>query len=591
MILNSPYISGSLTVTNLSGSGVRYLMTSASGLLISQTADAAIKNTYTASATAGQTVFPVTNGYSTGLVDVYLNGTKLASSDYSDADGLNITLVTGSDAGDLLEFVKYSPALGVTNNALRQLTTFTSSEGQTVYSASYTPGLLDVYYNGSRLTPAEYTANNGTFITLATGSTAGDIIDMLVYSYQVGAFTGVGGGGVANHIAFYNTTSSISGSNFLTVSGSNVVVTGSLLISSSLTPLNINNNALFVSSSGFVGLSTTQSFNSTLTVAPLKTPGVALQVIADSDGRTFSLYTSDYISLVSGSTLRMGFVTGSKNTNAVIQAYTAGELNTGSLILQNGGGSVGIGTSSPSGQFHVQATNSGIVFDTTTAYTPVIKAAGILSDIQIQSVGNGGNIYLYAPGNPSIITMSTNATERMRIASGGNVSMNTTTTGATLNLKAQSGGNIIKFINNSGGDGTIFAYGTSTSLEYAFNTYSVGNAFYLYNNGNYDFAGSDVSDIRLKENITTIELNATEKLMQLVPKSYNMIKHPDIKRSGFIAQEVKEIIPDFVTGEETEEDYLGIDYNGILALTVKALQEANAKITALEEKLERNNIQ
>jgi len=58
MILNSPYISGSLTVTNLSGSGVRYLMTSASGLLISQTADAAIKNTYTASATAGQTVFP-----------------------------------------------------------------------------------------------------------------------------------------------------------------------------------------------------------------------------------------------------------------------------------------------------------------------------------------------------------------------------------------------------------------------------------------------------------------------------------------------------------------------------------------------------
>jgi hypothetical protein len=423
---------------------------------------------------------------------------------------------------------------------------------------------------------------------------------MLVYSYQVGAFSGVGGGGVANQIAFYNTTSSISGSNFLKVSGSNVVVTGSLLISSSLTPLNINNNALFVSSSGFVGLSTTQSFNSTLTVAPLKTPGVALQVIADSDGRTFSLYTSDYISLISGSTLRMGFVTGSKNTNAVIQAYTAGELNTGSLILQNGGGFVGIGTSNPSATLHVKTPQQISVFaSTTTTNYSEVQIENTTNYLQVGvegATGNrlGGTIayngYIGTYNNYGM-TFHTNNLNRMAITNAGYIQMGTTATGATLNLKAQSGGNIIKFINNSGGDGTIFAYGTSTSLEYAFNTYSVGNAFYLYNNGNYDFAGSDVSDIRLKENITTIELNATEKLMQLVPKSYNMIKHPDIKRSGFIAQEVKEIIPDFVTGEETEEDYLGIDYNGILALTVKALQEANAKITALEEKLERNNIQ
>lgn len=155
--------------------------------------------------------------------------------------------------------------------------------------------------------------------------------------------------------------------------------------------------------------------------------------------------------------------------------------------------------------------------------------------------------------------------------------------GRSITLQCSSGGGGILFKNAANGDGTLSGKGTSTTFDYSFNTYSVGDAFYLYNNGNYDFAGSDVSDLRLKENIKIIDYNATEKLMQLVPKSYNMIKHPDIKRSGFIAQEVQQVLPNFISGEETENDYLGIDYNGLLALTIKAIQELN-------EKLVRNNI-
>ena len=66
--------------------------------------------------------------------------------------------------------------------------------------------------------------------------------------------------------------------------------------------------------------------------------------------------------------------------------------------------------------------------------------------------------------------------------------------------------------------------------------------------------------------------------MQLVPKSYNMIKHPDTKRNGFIAQEVQKILPDLITGTESEDDYLGLDYNGLLAIAVKAIQELNTKL-------------
>ena len=108
------------------------------------------------------------------------------------------------------------------------------------------------------------------------------------------------------------------------------------------------------------------------------------------------------------------------------------------------------------------------------------------------------------------------------------------------------------------------------------------NLHRVQNNGNYSFAGSNVSDIRLKENIKTIDYNATEKLLQLVPKSYNMIEHPTISKSGFIAQEVKEVLPNFVTGNESENEYLGLDYNGILALTVKAMQEQQCTINTLK---------
>ena len=109
------------------------------------------------------------------------------------------------------------------------------------------------------------------------------------------------------------------------------------------------------------------------------------------------------------------------------------------------------------------------------------------------------------------------------------------------------------------------------------------NLHRIQNNGNYSFAGSNVSDIRLKENIQIINYNATEKLQQLIPVSYNMIEHPTIHKSGFIAQEVKEVLPNFVTGNESEDEHLGVDYNGILALAVKAIQELKAEIDTLKQ--------
>jgi hypothetical protein len=227
IISGSLEVTGSAAVSNLQGTGVRYLVADASGSITAQSASAALKATQEFTSTAGQTTFSVTNGYATGYVDVFINGSKLSTAEFTDTSGTNIVLATGSFDGDIVEVVKYTPAAGVTNNVLRQLTTLTGSAGQTVFSASYTPGLLDIFYNGSRLSTSDYTANNGTYFTLATASVADDILDVLVYSYQVGAFNGIGGQGVVNQLAFFNTTSSITGSNSFAVSGNTLVGTAS----------------------------------------------------------------------------------------------------------------------------------------------------------------------------------------------------------------------------------------------------------------------------------------------------------------------------------------------------------------------------
>jgi len=63
----------------------------------------------------------------------------------------------------------------------RTTTAFTATEGQTIFTIDYTPGYIDVYVNGVRLTASEYTATNGTTVILSTGTIAGDTVDITVY--------------------------------------------------------------------------------------------------------------------------------------------------------------------------------------------------------------------------------------------------------------------------------------------------------------------------------------------------------------------------------------------------------------------------
>ena len=113
---------------------------------------------------------------------------------------------------------------------------------------------------------------------------------------------------------------------------------------------------------------------------------------------------------------------------------------------------------------------------------------------------------------------------------------------------------------------------------------------YIRGDGAYWFAGSDVSDKDLKENITNLGSGSLNLIKQLTPCTYNFKVsegYTDENRTGFIAQNVASVFGTsngVATGTDGQKD-MCVDYNGITAHLTAALQEAIAKIETLEAKV------
>ena len=60
-------------------------------------------------ATAGQTVFAPSGGYTPAYIDVYLNGVLLNNADFSAPDGVNVTLTSAASASDEFKSIAYFP--------------------------------------------------------------------------------------------------------------------------------------------------------------------------------------------------------------------------------------------------------------------------------------------------------------------------------------------------------------------------------------------------------------------------------------------------------------------------------------------------
>ena len=127
-----------------------------------------------------------------------------------------------------------------------------------------------------------------------------------------------------------------------------------------------------------------------------------------------------------------------------------------------------------------------------------------------------------------------------------------------------------------------------------FNDISAPNAYrpkfnYKIDNTNYTCvagktAWNFASDKRLKKNIKSIE-NGLEVVEKLTPVKFDFKddQRDDSYESGFIAQEVKELIPQAIT--EDENGFLALGMNSITPYLAGAIKELSEKVKKLEARI------
>ena len=265
----------------------------------------------------------------------------------------------------------------------------------------------------------------------------------------------------------------------------------------------------------------------------------------------------------------------SDNASGIIKFASGG--NTERMRIDSSG-NVGIGTST------ITSDTGWIPKLVLSAATPALVVKG--SSGQECNFGISNSLYIDSLGhstgtNNNIIFRNTasnsnySATERMRITSGGNLLVGTTSVPNSGNAIACFGG-FYAFALNSSTTNNTWYQGTDGN---EFNVYSADGV----RRGYLTLAGTwtNTSDIAYKKDIVDIKYSL-EDALKLRPVSY-LTKDHDIPQIGFIAQEMEQVIPEVVSGEEGSK---GISYGSLVALCVKAIQDLNAKVDAQDAEIQ-----
>lgn len=223
-----------------------------------------------------------------------------------------------------------------------------------------------------------------------------------------------------------------------------------------------------------------------------------------------------------------------------IALYTDGEVN-----MMNG--NVGIGTASPDYRLTIPPGNnlqlSSLLISGGYCH-PLLSNGGSFGEMSLVAGGTlgGSQIVLNSAtqcSEPESIQFFTgdnySQAERMRINGSGNIGIGTTSPSYKLHVI---------------GD-----------IAYTGNIY-------------------DVSDLRLKENITPLT-NAIEKVSALRGIYFNLKGESPSKREvGVIAQEVERVLPEVVS--EDDKGYKSVDYSKLTPLLIEAVKELKKENEALK---------
>ena len=272
----------------------------------------------------------------------------------------------------------------------------------------------------------------------------------------------------------------------------------------------------------------------------------------------------------------------------------------------------GIGINVPTQKLTIVDTSPFCYMNIQNSTTGYASNAGLLLGID----GNNGWLTTYEPGN---LYLGNNAQARMTITSNGNIGIGTSTPLQMLDVNGaaniRGNGEVFLLCDSKEAlwfDGTYFSWGYGGTANYFRNKIFIGATYatptqMLDVNGNARFraigsgayAGalnrtSDgtlttaTSDIRLKENVLTLE-NSLDKVMQLRGVSFTWKTNPEYgSRIGFIAQEMEKVLPELVFTNETD-GYKGVNYAEMTAVLVEAIKELKAENDRLKSQNEQIN--
>jgi len=338
---------------------------------------------------------------------------------------------------------------------------FTATSGQTTFNtAGYTVGFLDVYLNGSHLSPADFTATNGSDVVLASGASTGDVCDIISYTaFEVAdqTFTGTttmtGAVNMASTLQVDGAITSSAGATITTADNSDTLSLVSTDADASVGPnLNLYRNSSSPADNDTAGLIKFQSRNDnsqdvTYSEMYITTPDVS---DGSEDGQ---LHIDTMVAGTSRSRVKLMPTETVFNENSIdLDFRVESNGNANMLFVDGGNDTVGIAMSPDSS---VKLSVSGAVGTTNgSAGSPTHT---FYSDSDIGMFRAAANT----------LGFSTGGSERMRIDSSGHLVVgktaadNTnvgTTIYSTLGFSSVRSGGVIGILNRLSNDGDILMF-------------------------------------------------------------------------------------------------------------------------------------
>lgn len=357
-----------------------------------------------------------------------------------------------------------------------------------------------------------------------------------------------------------------------------------------------------VSADGNVGIGTTS-------------PSAKLHVEGDVYAKGSHIFRGTFTLINDTNANLKGAVYMSSNGYLYIQPRIENSTYNVNTIINPKGGNVGIGTTSPTETLHVNGTMR-------SRYCRFNGIDGSIAGYVGRGSDTNNNIYIEAQTSDGCVCLNTNNNRRVTVTADGNVGIGTT----SPSYKLQVNGDILT---SGWSRATKGFYCHDTGVHYTYQDqanyicpliyssqnnviqFSVGNSAWTTMHVNYYTptygytptkwiwrAGSSTShadfeignlvatgnvaaysDRRLKSHIQDFEYRGA-----LSPKTYIKDGRQEI---GFIAQEVRELYPELVMGNETENDFLSLNYGAITAVLAYQTNDHEARIKTLEAENER----